>query len=75
MLLDRRVDLTEAVTTSAVAVILNAKTMALWAALVVLFTAAGLATAYVGLALTLPLIGHASWHAYRAVIRRPAGVD
>lgn len=24
---------------------------------------------YVGLAVTLPLLGHATWHAYRAVIR------
>lgn len=71
MLLDRRVDLTEAVTTSVVAVIMNAKVMALWAALIVMFTAAGLATAYLGLAVTLPLIGHASWHAYRSVIRQP----
>lgn len=72
MLLDRRVDLLEAVTTSVVAVMMNAKVMALWAAIIVVFTAAGLATAYVGLAVTLPLIGHASWHAYRAVIRPPA---
>ena len=43
--------------------------MAMWAALIVLFTAAGLVTAYIGLAVTLPLIGHASWHAYRAIVR------
>jgi len=55
--------------TSAVAVAINARTMAVWAGLVVLFTAAGLAAAFVGLAITLPLIGHATWHAYRAVIR------
>ncbi len=69
LLLDRKVGILEAVATSAVAVVLNAKAMAVWAALVVLFTAAGLAAGYVGLAVTLPLIGHATWHAYRAVIR------
>ena len=69
MLLDRRAGLLEALVTSVVAVVLNARTMALWAALVVLFTGAGLVLGYVGLAVTLPLIGHASWHAYRAVIR------
>ena len=69
MLLDRKVGMLEAVVTSAVAVVLNAKTMAVWAGLVVLFTGAGLAAGYVGLAVTLPLIGHATWHAYRAVIR------
>jgi len=69
MLLDRDVDILQAVVTSTVAVILNARTLALWAVLIVLFTAVGLLTAYVGLTLTLPLIGHASWHAYRALIR------
>ncbi len=69
LLLDRKVGVLEAISTSAVAVVLNARTMAVWAALVVLFTAAGLAAFYVGLAVTLPLIGHATWHAYRAVIR------
>jgi len=59
----------QAVVTSAVAVVLNARTMAVWAGLVVLFTGAGLAAGYIGLAVTLPLIGHATWHAYRAVIR------
>jgi uncharacterized membrane protein len=51
---------------------MNARVMALWAALIVLFTAIGLLTAYIGLAVTLPLIGHASWHAYRALIRPAA---
>lgn len=73
MLLDRDVDLLQAIVTSVVAVIINARVMALWAALIVVFTAAGLLTAYVGLAVTLPLIGHASWHAYRAVVRPPGG--
>ena len=72
LMLDRRVGIIEAVVTSVVAIVLNLRVMALWAALIVLFTAAGLATAYVGLALTLPLIGHATWHAYRAVIAPPA---
>lgn len=69
LLLDRKVGIFEALVTSAVAVILNARTMAVWAGLVVVFTVAGLAAAFVGLAVTLPLIGHATWHAYRAVIR------
>ncbi|QNT71025.1 DUF2189 domain-containing protein [Defluviicoccus vanus] len=72
MLLDRDVDILQAIVTSVVCVMMNARVMAVWAALIVLFTAAGLLTAYVGLAVTLPLIGHASWHAYRALIR-PAG--
>jgi uncharacterized membrane protein len=69
LLLDRKVGIFQALVMSAVAVVMNARTMAVWAGLVVLFTAAGLACAYVGLVVTLPLIGHATWHAYRAVIR------
>ena len=41
-----------------------------WATLIVLSVAIGFATALVGLAITMPLVGHATWHAYRAVIRR-----
>jgi uncharacterized membrane protein len=72
LLLDRRVKLPEALATSATAVALNLPAMAVWAALIVLITAAGLASWYIGLCVTLPLIGHASWHAYRAVIRPAA---
>jgi len=36
--------------------------------LIVLFVGAGLITFYVGLIVTLPLIGHASWHAYRDLV-------
>jgi uncharacterized membrane protein len=71
MMLDRKVGLLEALVTSVVAVVLNAKAMAVWAALLVLFAGAGLLAGYVGLAITLPLLGHASWHAYRATIRPP----
>lgn len=69
LLLDRKVDLVQAIVTSVVAVVMNARVMAVWAALIVVFTAAGLASLYIGLAVTLPLIGHASWHAFRSVIR------
>lgn len=69
MLLDRKVGVLEALVTSVVAVVLNGPAMVVWASLVALFAAAGLALGYVGLAVTLPLLGHATWHAYRAVIR------
>jgi uncharacterized membrane protein len=72
LLLDRRIGVLEAIVTSAVAVILNARAMLVWAGLVALFTGAGLAAGYIGLTITLPLIGHATWHAYRAIIRHPA---
>jgi uncharacterized membrane protein len=70
-MLDRRIDIFSAVTLSAVAVFRNVKPMAVWAALIVTVTAAGFATAYVGLIVALPLIGFASWHAYRDLYIRP----
>ncbi|CAH2599618.1 conserved membrane protein of unknown function [Rhodovastum atsumiense] len=69
LMLDRRIGLLEALVTSATAVVLNPRAMAVWAGLILLFTAAGLASWYLGLCVTLPLIGHATWHAYRGVIR------
>jgi uncharacterized membrane protein len=68
MLLDRRVDVITAIMTSVTAVRLNPGPMLLWAVLIVVFTGAGLATFLLGLAITLPLIGHATWHAYKDVV-------
>lgn len=41
------------------------RVMALWAAIIVLAIAAGFITWFAGLVVTVPLIGHATWHAYR----------
>jgi len=68
MLIDRNVSVITAMATSLTAVRANLPAMALWAALIVGFTAAGLATFYLGLILVLPLLGHASWHAYRDLV-------
>lgn len=72
LMLDERAGFLEAVITSVVAVALNFRTMLFWALTIVVITGAGLVTGYIGLALTLPLIGHASWHAYRGLIKRRA---
>jgi len=77
-MVDVNEDFVPAILISVFAVMRNFKAMFLWAILIVLFTTAGLVTAYVGLAVTLPLIGYASWHAYKTVVRHddPAeGVD
>lgn len=39
--------------------------MLLWAACIVALTFVGFATAFLGLVLLMPWLGHASWHAYR----------
>jgi uncharacterized membrane protein len=69
LMLDRKAGLTEAVLTSVAAVAMNPAPMALWAALLAGLTFAGMAFFYLGLAVTLPLAGHAAWRAYRAVIK------
>jgi len=68
MILDRRVDSVTAVVTSVNAVLHNRKPMLLWASLIGLSVALGFATALLGFAVLLPLIGHATWHAYQETI-------
>ncbi len=68
MLLDRNVDVITAISTSFTAVLHNWRPLALWAALIVIFTAIGMALFYVGLAVALPLVGHASWYAYKDLV-------
>jgi uncharacterized membrane protein len=71
MLLDRDTNIFSAIGTSVQVVLKNPGPMLVWAVLIVVFTAAGLATLFVGLAITLPLIGHSTWHAYRDLIGAP----
>ena len=68
LLLTRKVDAVTAMATSIEAVVLNPKPMALWACLIAAFMALGIATLFVGLVIAFPLIGHATWHAYRALV-------
>lgn len=68
MLVDRKVDTITAVLTSANAALRNKPAMVVWLALIVVLTGIGFATAFVGLAVLFPLLGHATWHAYRETI-------
>jgi len=68
ILLDRDVDAATAVITSVSAVRKNPGPMLLWAALLALLTAIGIATWMIGLVLIFPWLGHASWHAYREIV-------
>lgn len=69
LLMTRRMDAVTAITTSLAAVVLNPKPMALWAGLIAGFMALGIATIFVGLIFVFPLIGHATWHAFRDLVR------
>lgn len=68
LLLDRRVSLMQAVTTSWQTVLANPIPMAWWAALIMGFTLLGLCSALLGLIFVIPMLGHASWHAYRDLV-------
>lgn len=70
LLMERDIDFMTAVITSINAVRKNPVPMLLWAWLVALLTAAGLVTLYIGLIITFPLVGHATWYAYRDTIAR-----
>jgi uncharacterized membrane protein len=80
MMVDRDVDTVTAVVTSINAVLRNKPAMAVWVACIVVAVAPGFALLLIGrshaglaaimalLGLTLPLIGHATWHGYRATV-------
>lgn len=68
LLLMRRIDAVTAMSASLEAVVDNPKPMALWAALIAGSMALGIATLFVGLIVAFPLIGHATWHAYRSLV-------
>ena len=68
LLLDRRISVRQAVLTSWAVVLANPLPMALWAALIVVLTLLGLGTVLIGLIVMMPLLGHASWHAYRELV-------
>ena len=69
MILDRGIGFGQALVISFVAVLTNFRPLVVWAAIIVVITGAGLLAGFIGLAVTLPLIGHASWHAYRGLIK------
>lgn len=68
MLLDREVDYITAIVTSFEAVMRNPRTMFAWAAVVALALLGAMIPFYLGLIVVLPVLGHATWHLYRAAV-------
>jgi len=68
MIMDRKADAITAVITSVNAVLRNKYPMLLWAVIIVLTVVLGFATALIGFVILLPIIGHATWHAYTETI-------
>ena len=69
MLLDRDVDIYTAMAASLVAVGRNLPAMAVWAILIVVLSAIGFATFMLAMIPIFPVLGHATWHAYRDLTR------
>ena len=68
LLLDRDVGAATAILTSIRAVLLNPLTMALWGLIVAVLLLIGSLPAFIGLAVVLPVLGHATWHLYRKAV-------
>jgi uncharacterized membrane protein len=68
LLLDRHICVGQAIAVSWQVIFSNPVPMALWGALIMVLTFVGFATALMGLVLLVPLLGHASWHAYRDLL-------
>jgi len=68
MLIDRRAGITVAVLTSAKVARENPRIVAIWGLLVAVAMVLGTLPAFLGLVIVLPVLGHATWHFYRAAV-------
>ena len=68
MMMDRDTDGITAVLTSLRAFGANVPAMIVWGLVIVVVIGAGFALYFVGLVVAVPVIGHATWHAYRALV-------
>lgn len=69
LIIDQGATAGQAVRASVRAVFSNISAMILWSALILLLTIIGYAPLLCGLLIVSPLLGHATWHAYRDMIR------
>jgi uncharacterized membrane protein len=68
LMLDRHATAGEAMVTSMRVVATNPLSMAVWGLIVAALLVAGSIPLFLGLAVVVPLLGHATWHLYRKVI-------
>lgn len=68
LLLDRDVGAAVALLTSIRVVAENPRTMALWGAIVAALLLIGSLPFFIGLAVVMPVLGHATWHLYRKAV-------
>lgn len=68
MILDRQVDAVSAGLTSIRACLQNPGVMLLWGALITTLVVLSMLPAFLGLLVVGPVLGHATWHAYRQIV-------
>ena len=69
LIIDRHATAGQAMRASVKAVLSNIPAMIVWSALILILTIIGYATLLAGLLFVTPLLGHATWHAYKDMIR------
>jgi len=73
LLLDRDVDFVTAMITSVRAVVTSPLPMIAWAAVIVVMLIVSALPYFLGLVVTLPVLGHTTWHLYRRIVAPAAG--
>jgi len=68
MIMHRDVDSITAIVTSVNAVLRNKRAMLVWLTIIVVSLLVGVATAFIGLVVIVPVIGYAAWHGYLETI-------
>lgn len=68
LIFDRDVDFVTSMIVSVKAVLANPVPMLLWCVIIGALLAISLASAFTGLIVVFPLLGHATWHVYRKVV-------
>jgi len=69
LIIDRHASATDAMWASVRVTCANLPAMLVWAGLIVAVTACGFITLLLGMVVVTPLLGHATWHAYRDLVR------
>lgn len=69
LMIDRHATAGQAMRTSVRVALANIPAMIVWSALITLLTVIGYAPLMAGLLIIAPLLGHATWHAYRELVR------
>ena len=68
LMLDRNQDAVTSMLASLKALMLNPLPLLVWAALIVTLTVIGFLSFHIGLVVVMPVLGHATWHAYRELV-------